>query len=100
MTLPAIFILLFLILVIFILPALGLALLFKKAGEAPGKAFVPVYNQIVMLQICDRPFYWAVLQFIPFVGLFFTVAIWIEFIRTFGKTRFYQYGLMSVTAGL
>ena len=100
MTPLAIFILLFIIIVILILPALGLALLFKKAGEAPGKAFIPVYNQIIMLRICDRPYYWAFLQFIPFVGFFFVVAIWIEFIRSFGKTRFYQYLLIPLTAGL
>jgi signal peptidase I len=96
----AILILLLLILVFFILPALGLGLLFKKAGEAPWRAFVPIYNSVVMLQICERPFYWAFMQFIPFLGLFYSAAIWIEFIRTFGKTRFYQYALIPLTAGL
>jgi signal peptidase I len=93
-------ILLLLVLVLFIMPAFGLALLFKKAGVAPWKAFVPLYNSIVMLQICERPWYWAILQFIPVLGLLFTVAIWIEFLRTFGKTRFYHYILVPLTAGI
>jgi signal peptidase I len=96
----AMLILLLLVIVLFILPALGLALLFKKAGVAPWKAFVPLYNSIVMLQICERPRYWAILQFIPALGILFTLAIWIEFLRAFGKTRFYQYALVPLTAGI
>ena len=88
------------VLVFYILPALGVALLFKKAGEASWKAFIPLYNSVVMLQICERPWYWVLLQLIPFFGLFYTVVIWVEFVKTYNKTRFYQYALIPLTFGL
>jgi signal peptidase I len=100
MTPLAILILFLLVSIIYILPALGVALLFKKAGEARWKAFIPLYNSIVMLKISERPFYWAFMQFIPVFGFLFTIAIFIEFLRTFGKTRFDQYILVPLTAGL
>ena len=96
----AILFLLLLVFLFYFLPRFGLAMLFKKAGRAPGKAFIPVYSSLIMLRISERPNYWVLLQCIPVAGLFFTVAIWIEFLRTFGKTRFYQYCLVPLTLGL
>ncbi|MEJ0080726.1 MAG: DUF5684 domain-containing protein [Puia sp.] len=40
------------------------------------------------------------IQFIPVVGWFFSIAILVEFVKTFGKFRFYQHALTVCTLGL
>jgi len=97
---PQLLILILVILVFWFLPTLGLCLLFRKAGVSGWKGWVPVYNLFVMVRISGRPWYWVLLSFVPIIGLFFTLAIAIEFIKTFGKTRFYQHVLLSLSAGL
>jgi signal peptidase I len=87
-------------LVLFILPAFGLYFLFKKAGIPGWKGLIPIYNTYVMLQISERPLYWFFLQFIPVAGWFITLGILVEFIKTFGKFRFYQHVLTVFTGGL
>src|SRR3984885_5277171 len=87
-------------LVLFVLAAPGAYLLFRKAGAPGWKALIPVYNTFVMLQISKRRTYWALLQLIPIVGWFITLGIYIEFIKTFGKFRFYQHALTALTSGL
>ncbi len=87
-------------LVLFILPSIGTYLLFKKAGQPGWKALVPAYNTYVMLQISKRPVYWFFLQFVPVMGWFITFGILIEFIKVFGKFKFYQHALTVFTAGL
>src|SRR5450631_4016244 len=87
-------------LVLFILAAPGAYFLFRKAGVPGWKGLIPVYNSFVMLQIAKRPLYWAVLQLIPVIGWFITLGIYIEFIKTFGKFRFYQHALTALTGGL
>jgi hypothetical protein len=59
--------------------------LFVKAGK-PGWAFlVPIYNLIVMLEICGRPLWWIVLFFIPLVSIIPSIIICIDFVKRFGK---------------
>jgi signal peptidase I len=95
-----ILILVLIALVLFILPTFGLVLLFKKAGVPSWKGAIPIYNTYVMLEISDRGRYWFVLQFLPVIGWFISLGIFIEFIKTFGKFRFYQHALTVFTAGL
>ena len=86
-------------LVLFLLPAAGAYLLFKKAGVPGWKGLIPAYNSYTMLQVSKRPVYWFFLQFIPVAGWFITLGIYIEFIKTFGKLRFYQHALTVFTGG-
>jgi signal peptidase I len=83
-----------------LLPATGLYGMFRKAGVPGWKAFIPYYNVWVMLRIAERPIYWFFLQFIPIVGWFIAIGICIEFIKTYGKFRFYQHALTVFSAGL
>ncbi|MBS1935588.1 MAG: signal peptidase I [Bacteroidetes bacterium] len=85
-------------LLVIMLPAIGLYGMFRKAGVAGWKALVPFYNTWIMIEIAERPRYWFFLQFIPVVGWFITLGICIEFVKTFGKFRFYEH-LLTVVAG-
>jgi signal peptidase I len=93
-------ILVFISLILFILPAFGLYFMFRKAGQPAWEGLVPVYNSYKMVALSKRPIYLFILQFIPVVGWFFTLAICVEFVKTFGKFRFYQHLLTVCTGGL
>lgn len=80
-------------LLLVILPAIGLAKMFRKAGVAEWKAFVPFYNTWVMLEVAKRPKHWFFWQFIPVVGWFVSMGIFIEWVKCFGKFAFWEHAL-------
>ena len=87
-------------LILFILPSFGAYLLFKKAGRPGWMALVPILNSFEMIRIARRPLFWFFLQFIPIVGWFISLAIYVEFIKAYGKYKFYQHALTVLTGGL
>ncbi|MEO6931893.1 MAG: DUF5684 domain-containing protein, partial [Chitinophagaceae bacterium] len=80
------------------LPAPGMYGMFRKAGVAPWKALIPFYNVGVILKIAKRPMHWSIWQFIPVVGWFVILGIFIEFVKTFGKFKFYEHALTVIAA--
>jgi signal peptidase I len=74
--------------------------MFRKAGRPGLIGLIPIVNIFVMLQVSKRPLYWFFLAFIPVVGWFISLGIYIEFVKTFGKFRFWQHALTALTAGL
>lgn len=75
---------------IVLLPSFGLAQLFKKAGVASWKAYIPYYNTWVMQDLAKRPKHWVFWQLIPIVGWFISSGIFIEFVQLFGRFTFLQ----------
>lgn len=53
------------------------SLIFKKAGVKQWKAWVPIYNSYVLLQIGGQPGWWAFLAFIPVVNIASVVFMYI-----------------------
>ncbi len=100
MALDQILIVIAIALLLFILPALGLYKLFQKAGRPGWQGFIPLYNTWVMLDIANRPKHWFFWQLIPVVGWFITLGIYIEFVKVYGKYKFYQHALTVFSAGL
>src|SRR5215210_4788072 len=88
----------FISLMLVLLPAIGLSGMFRKAGHLPWKALIPFYNTAVMLDIAKRPKHWFFWQFIPVVGWFITLGIFIEFVKPYGKFKFYQHALTVLAA--
>jgi signal peptidase I len=89
-------ILVFIQLLILLLPSFGAYLLFKKAGATGWTAFVPLYNTWVMLGLAGRPRHWVFWQLIPVAGWFVSMGIFVEFVKTFGKFRFYEHALAAL----
>ncbi|MFT3844378.1 MAG: signal peptidase I [Lacibacter sp.] len=85
-------------LVIVLLPAAGLYGMFKKAGEQGWKAFIPFYNTWIMVELAGMKKYWFFLQFIPIAGWFISLGILIEFVKMFGKFKFYEHALTVLVA--
>lgn len=55
--------------VIYVIASFLLSRIFKKAGVEPWKAWVPIYNNWILLELGDQKGFWAVLAIIPFVGI-------------------------------
>lgn len=78
-------------LLIVLLPAIGLAKLFAKAGIPSWKAWVPFLNTWEMLKAARFKQYWFWIQFIPVIGWFISIWILVEFVKLFGKYSFLQH---------
>ncbi len=84
--------------IIFILATIGWHIgvygLFKKAGIASWKAFIPFYNTWCMVEKTGLKKFWFWLQFIPIAGQFITIWIVIIFVMHFGQFTFLQHAAL------
>lgn len=75
--------------IIFILGTLGFHFglfgMFRKAGITPWKAFIPYLNTWEITEKMELKKYWFWLQFIPIVGQFISIWIYIKFVEHFGR---------------
>ena len=72
----------------FLLTAVPLAALFSKAGVERWKAWVPIYNTYVWLQLGGQSGHWLWLSFIPYGSIVTSIFLYIGMFRTgkaFGK---------------
>lgn len=61
-------------------------IVFTKAGQAGWKVLIPFYNIYVFLQIVNRPGWWLLLFFIPFVNIIIAVVVALDLGKAFGKS--------------
>ncbi|HLZ89809.1 MAG TPA: signal peptidase I, partial [Puia sp.] len=80
--------------IILLLPSVGAARLFEKAGVSGLTAYIPFYNTWVMLELAERPKHWVFWQLIPIVGWFISLGIFVEFVKIFGKFRLWEHALV------
>lgn len=65
------------ILLSYVVTAIFLGMIFKKAGEPAWKAWVPIYNTWTLLQLGGQNGIWAVLALIPVVNIVAAVFMYI-----------------------
>ncbi len=82
--------------IILLLPSVGLAKLFEKAGVPGWKAYIPFYNTWIMLTLAERPKHWVFWQLIPVAGWFISLGIFVEFVKVFGKFRFLDHAAAAL----
>ncbi|KAB5487003.1 MULTISPECIES: signal peptidase I [Flagellimonas] len=87
------------ILIIQIIHFLGTWKLYVKAGRKAWEAAIPVYNGVVLMKIINRPWWWVILLFIPIINLLMFPVVWVETIRSFGKTSLLDTWLVILTLG-
>ena len=73
--------------------------LYQKAGRKAWEAAIPFYNAVVLMKIIKRPWWWVILLFIPIVNLIMFPVIWVETIRSFGRTSTADTILVLITLG-
>ena len=78
------------------LPSFGLAKMFKKANVPERIAWIPFYNTWQILETANRPRHWFFWQFIPVVGWFITMGIYIEWVKCFGKFGLLQHAAAAL----
>ena len=66
---------------------------FVKAGKPGWAAIIPIYNVIVLLEICGRPIWWVILLLIPCVNIVVAVFVMIDLAKSFGKDALFGIGL-------
>lgn len=68
--------------------------IYKKAGEHGWASIVPVYNIVVLLEICDLPLWYIILFMIPIVNIYAVFKTYIELAHKFGKST--GFGVLTV----
>ena len=71
----------------------GMWKVFVKAGKPGWAAIIPIYNAIVLAEICGKPILWGILTLIPCVGIVVVVLLCLELAKKFGKEPVYGIGL-------
>lgn len=64
---------------------LGLFLVFKKAGVAPWKALIPIYNIVVWIKICGKDWKWYIYFLIPAINIFTFLLLVVETAKIFRR---------------
>lgn len=73
--------------------------LYIKAERKAIESFIPIYNLVILMKIINRPRWWVLLLFIPIINLIMIPIIWIETIRSFGKSSKYETFLVLISFG-
>jgi signal peptidase I len=75
---------LFLVLYI-VLPFVGFAKLFEKAGRPGWQGYIPFYNAYVIIELTGKPKWWIILMLIPGINVLAVIGITIDLLKSFGK---------------
>ncbi|MEA2239163.1 MAG: hypothetical protein QOC81_3887 [Thermoanaerobaculia bacterium] len=81
-------------LVVILLIIISLWKIFVKAGKPGWAAIVPIYNLIVLIEICCKPLWWFILLLIPFVNIIVLIILYVELAKRFGKGVGFAIGLL------
>ena len=68
----------------------GLWFVFKKAGIAPWKSLIPIYNAVVWLKICNKKWTWYLYFAIPAINVFIFLLMVVETARLFRRYSFIE----------
>ncbi len=69
---------------------LGLMGVFKKAGEEPWKALVPVYNIVVWIKVLQKKWSWYIYWLIPAINVFTFLLMVVETAKSFRRYGFWE----------
>lgn len=83
-----------LMVVIMLIPMIGAAKVYSKAGKPGWAVIIPIYNQLTLLDIIGKPRtrFWYYL--IPFYGIYCAVVDLNDLCKSFGKDGSFTAGLI------
>ncbi|HUC90264.1 MAG TPA: DUF5684 domain-containing protein [Patescibacteria group bacterium] len=84
------------IIVIALIGVVAMVKIFRKAGYAGWKAFVPFYNTYIMCKIAGLPAWYIVLLFIPIVNLVILALLDMKFAQKFGKSKAFGFWMLFI----
>ena len=68
----------------------GLWFVFKKAGVAPWKALIPIYNIVVWIKVCQKDWKWYIYFLIPAINVFTFLLLVVETAKAFRRFGFWE----------
>jgi len=68
--------------------------IYTKAGEPGWAILIPFYNVIVYFKITDRPWWWLLLLFVPFVNIVIMIIMYFDLAKSFGHGVGFGFGLL------
>ena len=68
-------------------------IVFTKAGKPGWASLIPIYNVIVLLEICGRPLWWFLLLLIPCVNVVVSLVVLLDLAKSYGKDVGFAIGL-------
>ena len=82
-------------LVLIVVTVVSMWKLFTKAGKPGWASIVPIYNNIVQLEIAGRPAWWVLLiMLVPFFNVWVSVVSMIDFVRSYQRSGLWVIGFM------
>lgn len=87
---------LIILILIFLFFPVFLYCIFPKAGIAPWKSFVPMLNYWEWNRLNEKPLWWFLLLFVPFINIFMVFLMIVETAKTFGKFGLGQQALAVI----
>ena len=69
---------------------LGLWFIFKKAGQQPWKALIPIYNIVVWIKVCGKNWKWYIYFIIPAINVFTFLLMVVETAKVFKRYGFWE----------
>lgn len=67
---------------------------FVKAGKPGWTSLIPIYNIVILLEITNKPTWWVILMFIPFVNIITAFMLTYNLALSFGKDIGFTIGLI------
>ena len=65
---------------------------FKKAGKTPWVGLIPILNFVILLDITEKPKYWIIGLFLPFVSYVVYFLVYVALAKKFGKNTWFGIG--------
>ncbi|QIL39691.1 hypothetical protein G7074_10685 [Pedobacter sp. HDW13] len=81
-------------LILIVISLAGMWKAFEKAGKPGWACIIPIYREIVMIEIVGKPMIWILWLIIPCVNFVFGIWLINLFSKSFGKTEGYTVGLI------
>ena len=67
---------------------------YKKANRSPITAWIPIYNIVVLLEICNLPLAYLFFFIIPGVNIYFLYKMYVTLAKVFNKEKKFGIGLL------
>lgn len=72
-------------------------LIFKKAGREGWEVLIPIYSNIVLLEITGLPMWYIALLFVPGANIYAMIKIYLELAYRFNKSSEFGIGIFFLT---
>jgi signal peptidase I len=87
----------YLVVSILTIPGLiGLMKIFQKAGFNQWYALIPFYNAYIWLKVIEKPLWWLIFVFMPFINIFMLFLMFVETVKTFNKNLLWEQALAAI----